>query len=132
VKTVYRHKEAFCLMQYACKACGFREVIWNSRDGVTPFGVQCRQCKSLENHVNWNQDRCVPDYIPTPGQRIFVDLTIELARAMVTDLLRKYVGTKPYGRDIPPEGTPTWDAKVEAIAKEWYRDGHQPHVTEAD
>lgn len=40
----YRHAEAFCLMTYLCKGCGHREVIWNSRDGVTPFAATCPSC----------------------------------------------------------------------------------------
>jgi len=39
----HRHVEAFCLMHYACD-CGHHEVIWNSRDGVTPFTAPCPSC----------------------------------------------------------------------------------------
>lgn len=126
----YRHPEAFCQMQYACKACGFQEVIWNSRDGVTPFCLQCPQCHGLdETHVNWQQDRCVPDYIPTPGQRIFVDLPRELAREMVIEYMKR---NRSRGWDLPPEGTAEWESKVEALTDDWYKDGRAPHVTEAD
>ena len=32
----HNHKEAYMLMNYRCE-CGHHELIWNSRDGVTPF-----------------------------------------------------------------------------------------------
>lgn len=71
----YKHKEAFCLMWYGCP-CGHRELMWNSRDGVTPFGTLCPSCDepSLE-HVWWNQDLCKPDHKPAPGQRVWVSMT---------------------------------------------------------
>ena len=37
----YKHAEAFCLMKYRCEKCGQAEVVWNSRDGVTPFIINC-------------------------------------------------------------------------------------------
>lgn len=73
------HGEAFCLMTYSCEACWHREVLWNSRDGVTPFGLACVSCKSLKTyHVG--RDKFAPLHIPPPGQRIFVDMTEEAAR----------------------------------------------------
>lgn len=37
------HKEAYLLMNYRCE-CGHHELIWNSRDGVTPFTLSCPNC----------------------------------------------------------------------------------------
>lgn len=74
----YEYKEAFCLMLYRDTA-GDEEWIWNSRDGVTPFCINSRQGLEAQ-HVEWHRDRCVPDHKPKPGERIFVDLTIEKAR----------------------------------------------------
>ena len=37
----YFHTEAFRLMRYRCERCGFVEVIWNSRNGATPFTIDC-------------------------------------------------------------------------------------------
>lgn len=83
--TKYNHVEAFCLMLYR-DAAGNEEWIWNSRDGVTPYGVASRQ--GLEAlHVEWSRDRRLPEYVPAIGDRIFVDLTIERAR----ELRRAYV-----------------------------------------
>src|SRR5438128_138761 len=48
------HGEAFMLMWYECRGCGARERVWNSRDGVTPFGMGCASC-GTDNmlHTNW-------------------------------------------------------------------------------
>lgn len=77
----YNHKEAFCLMWYMC-TCGHRERMWNSRDGVTPYGdVFCPSCGSDQvnikdgfpgmSHTHFSSDVCVPDYTPHPGQQVW-------------------------------------------------------------
>lgn len=38
----HQHPEAFALMQYTSKSSGITEIVWNSRDGVTPFGILMR------------------------------------------------------------------------------------------
>jgi len=74
----YNHSEAFCLMKYRSDDGEEEEIIWNSRDGVTPFVLSLRSGKTAQ-HVDWHEDRCVPDYVPKPGERIFIDLTPEKA-----------------------------------------------------
>jgi hypothetical protein len=101
----YQHKEAFCLMWYGCP-CGHRERIWNSRDGVTPFGgILCPSCNStaprplrpdankLERavaghppgmeHMYFGSDVCCPEWKPAPGQRIWRDGTPDEAVAIM-------------------------------------------------
>ena len=71
----HNHAEAFKLMSYACRSCGYEEKIWNSRDGVTPYAVKCPVCPKGESyHVNWQADAYLPEYIPERGQRVFVDM----------------------------------------------------------
>jgi hypothetical protein len=74
----YRHAEAFCLMRYLADDGSEEEVVWNSRDGVTPFVITLRSGKSAR-HVNWHDDIRVRDHRPAPGTRMFVDLTRERA-----------------------------------------------------
>lgn len=74
----YKHREAFCLMRYRSDDGTEEEIIWNSRDGVTPFVITLRSGKQA-THVNWNADFCNPRYEPKPDERIFVDLTQERA-----------------------------------------------------
>lgn len=70
----YDHAEAFCTMQYECQTCKTIETLWNSRDGVTPFIIQCQQCDGEMNHGSFEFDECMPDYFPRKGMRVFVDL----------------------------------------------------------
>lgn len=79
----YNHKEAFCIMQYKCEECGHTEFIWNSRDGVTPFGIGCQKCHGHKmNHVNFVGDTFAPLHglMMKSGDRYFADMTIERAR----------------------------------------------------
>jgi hypothetical protein len=74
----YTHGEAFMLMTYRADDGTEEEVIWNSRDGVTPFVITLRSGKQA-THVSWREDRRVPGYQPAAGERIFVDLTPQRA-----------------------------------------------------
>lgn len=68
----HQYAEAFHLMQYACVKCGHEELIWNSRNGVTPFCIRCPLCGQLDmEHVNWREDETLPNYQPQPGELIF-------------------------------------------------------------
>lgn len=75
----HNHPEAFCLMTYQADDGSETETIWNSRDGVTPFGLTLRSGKPAR-HINWQGDVYAPNHVPKPGDRIFVDLTEERAR----------------------------------------------------
>lgn len=66
-------------MKYRCSECGAVEWIWNSRDGVTPFGVEMK-CGHDGHHVDWQRDQYMPGYIPDVGERVFVTLTLDKAR----------------------------------------------------
>ena len=74
--------EAFMLMWYACEKCGHRECIWNSRNGVTPFCLQCPSCSDLSlQHIDWHGDERAPDHKLNPGQQFFRDGTPDEAEA---------------------------------------------------
>ena len=75
MSTKYNHPEAFCLMRYQDEKTNEIEVLWNSRDGVTPFCIQSRDGKTMMRHVEWQSDFCWQEFKPWPGMRIFVDLT---------------------------------------------------------
>lgn len=78
VMRTYAQPEAFAVMQYQREGgVGPVELIWNSRNGVTPFCCHSADGKHLLQHVNWSNDRCVPTYKPKVGSRIFVDATPE-------------------------------------------------------
>lgn len=97
------HKEAFCLMWYACKACGHRERIWNSRDGVTPFGCDCPSCGKIMDHVEWRSDEYAPSHKLLPRQRFWRDGTPDEAEAIMRGRIEKSKG----GRwEVPPDAVP--------------------------
>lgn len=79
----YNHDEAYCLMTYKCQECKRTEVLWNSRDGVTPFIINCEKCNGQMQHVNWNQDVRNKNYIPKIGQRVFIDTPIDAYKVMM-------------------------------------------------
>lgn len=103
------HKEALCLMTYACVGpasvggggfkreterlmygCGHREVFWNSRDGVTPFMMQCPSCGGDLQHVNFGGDIYAPNYQPNYGQGVWRDGTPDEAEAIMRKRLEAY------------------------------------------
>lgn len=83
-KSEYNHGESFMLMNYECKE-GHRVVIWNSRDGVTPFNWTCliEGCDSEMRHVDWHLDVRDPDYQLTNGDWFFRDGTKEDAGKVI-------------------------------------------------
>ncbi len=86
----HKHTEAFMLMTYKCEECGTVEIIWNSRDGVTPFmGPTCNRgaCVGATLHENWSGDVYAPDYKPSVGERIWRDGTLDMMR----DIKRRMV-----------------------------------------
>lgn len=47
-------------------------LVWNSRDGVTPFGFTDPDTGIGLTHVRWNEDRYAPDHTPDLNQLVFV------------------------------------------------------------
>jgi len=41
-------------------------------------------------HVDWYNDKCVPDHVPSPGDRIFIDLTEEKALEIAMKNLKRW------------------------------------------
>lgn len=79
----YKHREAYCLMNYKCEDCKHYEVIWNSRDGVTPFGTACPSCSGSLMHVYFFSDKCVPDHKLNKFQKYWRDGTLEEAKMIL-------------------------------------------------
>lgn len=89
------------LMQYQCEKCGNVEIVWNSRDGVTPFIIGCvqRNCDGQAKHARWGEDQYAPDHRPPIGSRMFVDLIEERARQLAAKTARRYWETYPPSRE---------------------------------
>ena len=89
----YKHNEAFALMWYGCK-CGHRERVWNSRDGVTPFGTRCPSCGDNMLHIEWGKDIRALDHKLVPMQKFWRDGTPDEAVALMT---RRFVIMEEHG-----------------------------------
>lgn len=114
------HGEAFCLMKYRSDD-GEEEILWNSRDGVTPFMITSRSGKRMQ-HVDWGNDEYAPGWKPYPGQRIFVDATREL----VTPKLKEYVE-----KIFTEHGGRYWQTReeaFEALLPGWLHGGEAPWI----
>lgn len=100
----HKFAEAFMLMTYACP-CGHREVIWNSRNGVTPFGMGCPSCgKTTLQHINWGGDVYAPDHKLHQHQRYWRDGTPDEAEKIMRRRLKSAEGTQ-------------WEASAEVAAE---------------
>jgi hypothetical protein len=94
-----KHAEAFCLMTYRCSSCQKEEELWNSRDGVTPYVIDCRYCKGEATHVNFGSDKFLPNYKPFKGQRIFIDMSEKRKKKIAEKRFTQSQGT-PYAIPI--------------------------------
>jgi len=127
IPATYKHREAFCLMQYRDEVTGEVEVLWNSRDGVTPFGITSRS-GNMSRHINFNQDRCVPNFVPEPGMRIFVDASPK--HAHIQQAAKDYVERHwSVGMQSAFDGR-SKEEVIEHFIQEWTRPG-SPTVVEA-
>ena len=120
----HQHAEAFCLMTYATDDRTLVEVIWNSRDGVTPFGVRSVDGREM-THIDWHRDNYAPDFIPQPGQRVFGDLTRARAERLATERAELWWDHPDYPMSR------MFDTKAEAAASlsaEYYGEGNHPAV----
>lgn len=95
--TQYNHKEAFCVMQYRCQVCRFLEILWNSRDGVTPFVISCVACTTgYMQHINWREDTSISieklmsnTHLGLRPSRVFIDMTPERAEYLADKFFRE-------------------------------------------
>jgi hypothetical protein len=120
----HRHPEAFCLMAYRTDDGLLTEILWNSRDGVTPFCIASADGRNM-THVMWERDRYSPDHRPTPGQRIFVTLSEERA----AELARERVDYWWDHHEFP--ASQLFASREEAVAsftRDYWRDGQAPTI----
>lgn len=113
-------------MTYATDDGKIVERIWNSRDGVTPFIVMTRDGSKQMTHVEWNRDEYRPDHVPQNGDRIFADMTREVARAYAVKRVERdweHAGY-PLSKMFPSK-----DAAIEHFVTEWARPGAPDIIT---
>lgn len=127
------HREAFCLMKYRCTSgeCGYIETIWNSRDGVTPFGLNCKKCGEPANHIDWNQDVPFHDFWMFlckeffQDTRVFISMTKEKAEGYAKKRLESFKGTE---YPPPDSGTAEYTELFNAVVADIYHNGESPDV----
>lgn len=131
--------EGFAIMKYVSEDGSLMEWLWNSRNGVTPFciapvsGPVRIDSGQLLQHEDWEEDVKVPNYVPPIGMRIFVDLTLDRARAKRI----KYVEERWDAGEMPIKDHPFLGPMGKAraaryLAKEDFGDGGQPEIITVD
>jgi hypothetical protein len=125
----FAHVEAFKLMFYASKDGKRIERIWNSRDGVTPFGIYAPNGDGHDelHHVAWKADAFEAMHVPAVGDFVFVSLSLERAIAY----RQKFADANPTHEGIAqfPGGLAKW---VEVAAKHDVGSGGAPECAIVD
>lgn len=107
----YKHAEAYCLMTYACTniKCNHLEKIWNSRDGVTPFGCQCPSCgqATLMHYVRGFIADPQENYKLNHGQKFWRNMHAHEA----IDILNSMIA------QIKKQGGPITDEQISSVKK---------------
>lgn len=117
----YHHVEAFHLMLYRDTE-GNEETIWNSRDGVTPFGVDSRE--GFESrHVEWERDVFAPTHVPAVGDRIWVTTTLEICTRFRVRYVEEWWDKKFAGRALCDMFESKEDAALELAKSDCERPG---------
>ncbi len=118
------HGEAFSLMKYRSDDGTEEEILWNSRDGVTPFMITSKSGKKM-SHVDWSNDVYAPHWKPPIGMRVFVDATEELVRESLLSYVEKIFTEHAGGY------WKTREEAYDALLPNWLHDGHAPWIIEA-
>lgn len=124
----YTHAEAYMLMQYESDDGRHRLVVWNSRDGVTPFCITHPDSRVELRHVRWAEDQFLgPKHEPAQGDWIFIDLTEEEARRAATKNAHRwwdhpqYPAKKQFG---------SIEEMVDVLSASYLDPPGQPHLTQ--
>lgn len=130
--TPFEHMEAFCLMWYQCEECTYRELLWNSRDGVTPFCIPCSKCGKVSQHTTFSLDlRTTRDYgqVLPDDFRVFVDITRDRAVEFATRRLLGWVDHKEF--PAPQKDSVEWNEVIRSLADDIFKDGTAPDIVSA-
>lgn len=135
-KEHFNHGEAYRLMKYADTVTGNIEIIWNSRDGVTPFCETSKEGNEAQ-HIDWKGDEFSRFHVPAIGDRIFMTAT----HAMVEDRAKEYVDSswnhsqypmKEMFEDIEGDDDAKKAAAYERFTREFVDGGDQPWLVVVD
>ena len=128
----YKHPEAFCLMEYQCGKCGGMEILWNSRDGVTPFQINCQICGDRMSHVHPSHDICAPSFgTEAMGPRYSkMRLFVPITRVKADEYARHRLSwaKEASGAVVPESDTDDYKQIHQAISDDIYHNGEAPDV----
>lgn len=83
--------EAYRHMRYGTKDGSVLVSVWNSRDGVTPFGFTDPDTGAEVTHLPpWQLDHYDPSYVPEVGEWMWVDLHPERALQMAMEKVEQW------------------------------------------
>lgn len=117
---VLRYAEGFAITLYASEDGSEIEAIWNSRDGAVPLQVAVRDPNvemTLARLVGG--DPIAPLHVPNIGDRIWVDMTQEIAFRLAEGLVEMYWEAAVEGGPNLQSKFPDKVAAAEAVAAEW-------------
>lgn len=129
----HNHSEAYCLMIYRSDDLTQEEVIWNSRDGVTPFvitiGADELGIARQATHNLWSEDTtCTRVMADALGVRRFVDMTEALARPRAAE----YVDGQWDNERIPMSVSfPDKATAIQAMVDSWLESPGSPVLVTA-
>lgn len=118
------HPDGFNLMKYRSDDGVDDEWIWNSRAGITPFIATLSNGKTA-THVDWSQDRHLPNHVPAIGNLVFVDATEDRLRARAVSFVERHWNDSLYPICDMLENQDK-AAAIEKFLEEWIGDGRQP------
>lgn len=110
-------------MRYESEDGRIVEYLWNSRDGVTPFGILARDGTTMLRHAIRHME-FRPNHQPQAGDRIFVDMPLEIAIQHARERLEKW----PELRELYPTEKEKFNA-IQTLAKGIFAGGKQPMIT---
>lgn len=124
---VYHYGEAFCLMQYDSDDGTETEVIWNSRDGVSPFTIPLKSGK-VGSHARWEEDvRACENMARALGVRWFVDATRKNLADSAVRWVEKYWDDPEYPMSLRYE---TEEVAREAMLDAWLEQPGSPTLVD--
>lgn len=116
----HQHAEAYALMRYASDDGTKAVLVWNSRDGVTPFVISIDGIQYT--HTNWGGDTYAPDHDPHEGDWVFVDLTEGRARELAAVMVDRYLADDHLGKQLRARYSGR-DAAVRDLAQDALKPG---------
>jgi hypothetical protein len=126
----YEHAEAFCHMRYRSDDHTEGLVVWNSRDGVTPFVITLPSGKQA-THIDWHTDRRDPAHVPVVGEWVFVDLIQERANLLADRQAARLWADPDLRRQIQQQYGTAWDLAA-SLAADAMRQPGRPDLVQVD